>query len=251
MQHDVTANMHFATLLALATMVNAMQVGPCLRHPRLPERSLIAAQAAPAELSAADWRAVPIAAAATDSAESLMQEVLEWLPNMLQNLNVDCALTDDASDVAAYAAEELAAKVEAKMAADLSGKEEEEDEADVLDDDFVNVGRPWLHTAAFELATGAQAGDLGSAVWSQATDAAFLREGGGGGGLLILVPQLAGDLELFEKLGAAIAAAARREINAALMVQACHPQAGVAARRCPIPLFQLFADSPDLYVDGA
>ena len=72
--------------------------------------------------------------------------------------------------------------------------------------------------------------DIGSAVWGQATAAAFLREGGGGGGLLILVPQLAGDLELFEKLGAAITAAARREINAALMVQACHPQAGVAAR---------------------
>ena len=42
----------------------------------------------------------------------------------------------------------------------------------------------------------------------------------------------------------------RREINAELQVQACHPNAKVAARRCPVPLFQLFLDSPDLYVNG-
>ena len=42
----------------------------------------------------------------------------------------------------------------------------------------------------------------------------------------------------------------RREINAELQVQACHPNAKVAARRCPVALFQFFLDSPDLYVNG-
>lgn len=42
----------------------------------------------------------------------------------------------------------------------------------------------------------------------------------------------------------------RREINAELQVQACHPNAKAAARRCPVALFQFFTDSPDLYVDG-
>ena len=42
----------------------------------------------------------------------------------------------------------------------------------------------------------------------------------------------------------------RREINVELQVQACHPNAKTAARRCPVALFQFFTDSPDLYVDG-
>jgi|TARA_B110001469_G_C9274952_1_gene152922 hypothetical protein len=42
----------------------------------------------------------------------------------------------------------------------------------------------------------------------------------------------------------------RRDINVELQVRACHPNAKAAAQRCPVALFQFFADSPDLYVDG-
>ena len=42
----------------------------------------------------------------------------------------------------------------------------------------------------------------------------------------------------------------RREINSEMQVQACHPKSAAAARRCPVPLFQFFSDSPELFVDG-
>ena len=55
---------------------------------------------------------------------------------------------------------------------------------------------------------------------------------------------------LSPSISLAISLDLRREINAELQVQACHPNAKVAARRCPVALFQFFLDSPDLYVNG-
>ena len=353
-------------LLAFLVVADALQAGaPGAMRTRLPALSVRAQ--VPVELAEGEWGSAPIAAAGQESAEGLMQRVLEWLPDMLVNLEVQMALTDNPKDVEAHAIETA-------------------EDPDPEDFEFVKVGRPWLHTEAFHLATGATTAELGAAVWAKAEGAAFLQQGAGGGGLggrcksaagasrqraisahpaclrgwgvptfpeaslrpprsprralvserpqaeetvraacfrsallppcvqplahrlLVLVPQLEADFALFEQVGAAVAAAARqarrvirtpgaraaaqlglrpppsatstwravrvaylppasivamlaslspsisldlrREINAELQVQACHPNAKVAARRCPVPLFQFFLDSPDLYVNG-
>ena len=93
-----------------------------------------------------------------------MQRVLEWLPDMLVNLEVQMALTDNPKDVEAHAIETA-------------------EDPDPEDFEFVKVGRPWLHTEAFHLATGATTAELGAAVWAKAEGAAFLQQGAGGGGL--------------------------------------------------------------------
>ena len=353
-------------LLAFLVVADALQAGaPGAMRTRLPALSVRAQ--VPVELAEGEWGSAPIAAAGQESAEGLMQRVLEWLPDMLVNLEVQMALTDNPKDVEAHAIETA-------------------EDPDPEDFEFVKVGRPWLHTEAFHLATGATTAELGAAVWAKAEGAAFLQQGAGGGGLggrcksaagasrqraisahpaclrgwgvppfpeaslrpprsprralvperpqaeetllaacfrsallppcvqplahrlLVLVPQLEADFALFEQVGAAVAAAARqarrvirtpgaraaaqlglrpppsatstwravrvaylppasivamlaslspsisldlrREINAELQVQACHPNAKVAARRCPVALFQFFLDSPDLYVNG-
>jgi hypothetical protein len=148
-------------LIAFLAVAHALQAGaPGAVRTRLPALSVRAQ--APVELTEGEWGSAPIAAAGPESAEGLMQRVLEWLPDMLVNLEVAVALTDDPTDVDAHAAEA---------------------DPDPEDDEFVAVGRPWLHTAAFHLATGATPAELGAAVWAEAEGAAFLRQGGVGGGL--------------------------------------------------------------------
>merc|ERR1719162_2840463 len=236
-------------LLALLAVADALQASaPGAVRTRLPALSVRAQ--APVELAEGEWGSAPIAAAGPESAEGLMQRVLEWLPDMLVNLEGAVALTDEPADVEAHADEILSAKTAGKAEGAAEAEAEAEDDPDPEDFEFVAVGRPWLHTAAFHLATGATPAELGAAVWAEAEGSAFLRQGGGGGGLLVLVPQLEADFALFEQVGAAVSAAARREINVELQVQECHPNAKTAARRCPVALFQFFTDSPDLYVDG-
>ena len=219
---------------------------PPLARPPLRARLLHACL--PAELSQ-EWSTAPVAPAGSSSGEDLMAIVLTWLPEMLQGLDVVCgelAGSADAADAALTAEELLCAQMLGKNV--LNGGEEAAEEED---DEFVTVGRPWLHTNAFQLATGTTPAALGQAVWEHATSAGFLAPGGGGGGLLVLVPQLEADFAAFEKLGAAVAAAGKREINGELQVQACHPSADVPAQRCPVPLLQLFVDDPALGFDQA
>ena len=163
-----------------------------------------------------------------------MQRVLEWLPDMLVGLEIACELTDDEE----ASTEGLCEK--------LTGEGDDPD-----DMEFVMIGRPWLHTAAFQLATGSTLSAVGEEVWGHASGSDFLAPGGGGGGLLVLVPQLASDVSLFQQLGGAIEAAAKREINGELILQACHPEVAVPAHRCPVPLYQLFVDSPELNAGGS
>lgn len=158
-------------LLAFLAVADALQAGaPGVVRTRLPALSVRAQ--APVELAEGDWGSAPIAAAGPESAEGLMQRVLEWLPDMLVNLEVEVALTDEPTDVEAHAT---------KTAGKTEGAAEEDPDPEDLE--FVAVGRPWLHTAAFHLATGATPAELGAAVWAEAEGAAFLRQGGGGGGL--------------------------------------------------------------------
>ena len=154
-------------LLALLAVADALQAGaPGAVRTRLPALSVRAQ--APVELAEGEWGSAPIAAAGPESAEGLMQRVLEWLPDMLVNLEVEVALTDEPTDVEAHATKTEGAA---------------EEDPDPEDLEFVAVGRPWLHTAAFHLATGATPAELGAAVWAEAEGAAFLRQDGGGGGL--------------------------------------------------------------------
>ena len=111
-----------------------------------------------------------------------MQRVLEWLPDMLVNLEVAMALTDDPTDVEAHADEMISAKTAEKAEGEAEA-DVDPDDPDPEDFEFVAVGRPWLHTAAFQLATGATPAELGVAVWAEAEAADFLRQDGGGGGL--------------------------------------------------------------------
>ena len=170
-------------LLALLAVVDALQASaPGAVRTRLPALS-VRAQAPPVELAEGEWGSAPIAAAGPESAEGLMQRVLEWLPDMLVNLEVAVALTDEPADVEAHADEILSAKTAGKAEGQAEAEAEAEDDPDPEDFEFVAVGRPWLHTAAFHLATGATPAELGAAVWAEAEGSAFLRQGGGGGGL--------------------------------------------------------------------
>ena len=166
--------MRLPAFLALLAVADALQAGaPGAVRIRLPALS-VRAMVAPAELAEGEWGSAPIAAAGSDSAEALMQRVLEWLPDMLVNLEVEVADTDEPTDV-----EALAAKTEGtRDAAKTAGEDPDPD-----DFEFVAVGRPWLHTEGFHLATGATPAELGLAVWAEAEGSAFLRPGGRGGGL--------------------------------------------------------------------
>ena len=150
-------------LLTFLVVADALQAGaPGAMRTRLPALSVRAQ--VPVELAEGEWGSAPIAAAGQESAEGLMQRVLEWLPDMLVNLEVQMALTDNPKDVEAHAIETA-------------------EDPDPEDFEFVKVGRPWLHTEAFHLATGATTAELGAAVWAKAEGAAFLQQGAGGGGL--------------------------------------------------------------------
>ena len=154
-------------LLTFLAAADALQAGaPGAMRTRLPALSVRAQM--PAELVEGEWGSAPIAAAGPESAEGLMQRVLEWLPDMLVNLEVEVALTDEPTDVEAHATKTEGAA---------------EEDPDPEDLEFVAVGRPWLHTEGFHLATGATPAELGLAVWAEAEGSAFLRPGGRGGGL--------------------------------------------------------------------
>ena len=229
----------FASLALLLLSADALRPHPATRLRPVATRSPITlralASALPLELSEATWAASPTESAGSEAAEALMQRVLEWLPDMLVGLEIACAPMDDEE----ASAEDLCEKL-------TTG---EGDDAD--DMEFVTIGRPWLHTAAFQLATGSTLSAVGEEVWGHVSSSDFLAPDAGGGGLLVLVPQLASDVSLFQQLGGALEAAAKREINGELMLQACHPEAAMPAQRCPVPLYQFFVDSEELNAGGS
>lgn len=230
--------MRLITSLALLLLsTDALRPHPSTLMRRAATRSTtLRASAVPLELSEANWASSPTPAAGSESADALMQRVLEWLPDMLVGLEIACAPMDDEQ----ASAEQLCEK--------LTTGEGDDDPDDM---EFVTIGRPWLHTAAFQLATGSTLSAVGEEVWSHASSSDFLAPDAGGGGLLVLVPQLTSDVSLFQQLGGALEAAAKREINGEIMLQACHPEAAVPARRCPVPLYQFFVDSPELNAGGS
>ena len=86
-------------LLTFLVVADALRAKRSVTRTRLP--ALVRAQV-PVELAEGEWGSAPIAAAG-QSRQSLLQRVLEWLPDMLVNLEVQMALTDNPKDVEAHA----------------------------------------------------------------------------------------------------------------------------------------------------
>ena len=183
-----------------------------------------AAPGLPTALAKASWLAETMPAAevgATGDAggDALMGDVLEWLQKMLLGLELN--------------------------------EGDEQAELDELDDDFVAIARPWLHTKGFHVCGAATGLELATQVWSHVSAADYLQSGGSGGGLLLLLPGFTADRALFDRVLASVAEAASQSLGEGVKVSGGHPSSGVSSLRPPAPLLQIFLDSPDLLVDGS
>ena len=182
-----------------------------------------AVMSAPAQLAEAAWLpelqaccAVSDAAGPEEASPQRMGAVLEWLQKMLVELELG-------------------------NTEELDGEEEDE-----LDDDFVSAARPWLHTKAFH---DISADDFAEQLWGHVTAANYLLPNGEGGSLLLLLPSRL-PLSLFEKVTSTMSSSVAAELNSAVVVSGFHADAEQAKNRSPVPVIQLFLDSPDLLVDG-
>ena len=150
------------------------------------------------------------------SGEQRMGAVLEWLQVMLVELELGGT-------------------------AELDGEE-----VDELDNDFVDAARPWLHTKDF-FDIGAQG--FAQEVWGHVSTADFLQPNGEGGALLLLLPtQL--PLSLFEQVTTTVSEGVASHFNADIAVKGFHPDQMPKERASPVPIIQVFLDSPSLLVDG-
>jgi len=154
--------------------------------------------------------------------EQRMGAVLEWLQKMLVELEVGS--TDSL---------------------DGTGSEE----ADKLDEDFVATARPWLHTKAFFDITFDTKKGFTQELWERVSAADYLQPGGSGGALLLLLPSWL-PLTLFEHVTESLRTSVATEISEAVLVTGFHSDAAKAHLRSPVPVVQVFSDSPDLLVDG-
>ena len=183
----------------------------------------------PAALADASWlpelqatcAVSELAGGAELGSEQRMGAVLEWLQTMLVELELGS--TDSL---------------------DGAGSEE----ADELDDDFVATARPWLHTKAFfDIAFDTKKG-FTQELWENVSGADYLRDGSGGALLLLLPSRL--PLTLFDRVTESLRAGVASDIGDSVSVTGFHPDAEKAHLRSPVPVVQVFADSPDLLVDG-
>jgi len=171
----------------------------------------------PAELQDDSFALPPAIGAPVGDGKALMGEVLTWLPGMLQSLELGDVL---------------------------------EEGADVLEDDseFCDTARPWLHTKAFGTVTAPSQPEIGQELWAEISKAEFLKKEGGS--LVLLLPTANNHPDSFTAIVGGVRRAAVAHINDSLCVRGFHPQSETKAMRAPVPLIQLFLDSPDLFVDG-
>ena len=148
-----------------------------------------------------------------------MRQVLTWLPEMLVQLELGAT-------------------------AELDGQGSEDDE---LDEDFVNMARPWLHTNEYHSVGGTA--DFAEQVWKLVAKADYLRPTGKGGAMLLLLPDGL-PYSLMQTVTNTLKETVHAHVNAEASVTSCHPDATAASARSPTPLIQVFKDSPDLLVDG-
>jgi len=212
----------WALVVLLTTLPSALGFAGALpRSSSIVARSgqPVAMSTTPAALAEAAWlpelQACCAVAAATGPDEAGPEErmgmVLEWLQTMLVNLEL-----------------------------------QETEEEDELDADFVNAARPWLHTKAF---FDVSAQGFAEVVWGHVSAADYLLPAGEGGSLLLLLPSRL-PLSLFERVADTVRSEVATHVNADAVVSGCHPDAEQPERKTPVPVVQIFADSPDLLVEG-
>ena len=149
-----------------------------------------------------------------------MGEVLNWLSQMLINLD----LSEEGDEPRADA-----------------------DDDDELDEDFVLTARPWLHTKEFHEVSS---DGIAQGLWGPITAAEYIRKDGEGGSMLLLLPQELSE-PLLERIVKTVREVISTEVNPEVCVSGCHPTASKPSARSPVPLIQLFLDSPTLLVDGS
>ena len=105
-----------------------------------------------------------------------------------------------------------------------------------------------LHTKAFfDIAFDTKKG-FTQELWENVSGADYLRDGSGGALLLLLPSRL--PLTLFDRVTESLRAGVASDIGDSVSVTGFHPDAEKAHLRSPVPVVQVFADSPDLLVDG-
>ena len=67
--------------------------------------------------------------------------------------------------------------------------------------------------------------------------------------LLLLLPSRL-PLSLFEQVTRTVSSGVSAHINEQVVVTGFHPDDEIVAKRSPVPVVQVFLDSPDLLVDG-
>ena len=177
----------------------------------------------PSELADAPWLpelqvccAVAGADDAALSGEQRMGAVLEWLQVMLVELELGGT-------------------------AELDGEE-----VDELDNDFVDAARPWLHTKEF---FDIKAQGFAQELWEHVSSADYLQPKGEGGAMLLLLPTPL-PLSLFEEVTKTVSAGVGAHINPEVAVRGFHPDRTPKEQQSPVPIIQVFLDSPDLLVQG-
>ena len=181
----------------------------------------------PAALADASWlpelqatcAVSELAGGAELGSEQRMGAVLEWLQTMLVELELGS--TDSLDD---------------------TGSEE----ADELDDDFVATARPWLHTKEF---FDIKAQGFAQELWEHVSSADYLQPKGEGGAMLLLLPTPL-PLSLFEEVTKTVSAGVGAHINPEVAVRGFHPDRTPKEQQSPVPIIQVFLDSPDLLVQG-
>ena len=78
--------------------------------------------------------------------------------------------------------------------------------------------------------------ELANCLWDRTAETDFLHSGGGA--LVLLLPQLAEEEPRLSAVATALAAGARRSLNAGVLVTAFHPLSLEQRKRAPLPLLQ-------------
>ena len=212
--------LHVVCAAAYHSTIHARGAGDWARTAAAP----VLLAAVPTELEDPAWlpelQACCSMAAAGEAAvagDARMGKVLEWLQTMLVELELG-------------------------QTEELDGTEEDE-----LDEGFVSTARPWLHTKEFH--DVACTGEFLPSLWGHVSTADYLQPGGEGGTLLLLLPASM-PLSLFDQVTDAVRDGVHASLNGEVRVNGFHPDAPSKASKSPVPVLQIFLDTPELFVDG-
>ena len=166
----------------------------------------------------------------------------------MPELQACCAVSDAAGGPEADSAQRMGSVLEwlQVMLVEIELGDATNDEDDELDEGFVSTARPWLHTKEF---FDIPAAGFADELWQHLSGAGYLQPKGEGGTLLLLLPSRL-PFSLFQRVTDTVRDGAVANLNADLLVSGYHPDGASKESRSPVPLIQVFLDSPDLLVDG-